>query len=173
MSGDHAGMPWFGLALAAGLVAAPGLLAGGFPLIPIFLAVVGLACAAHPPSRLFVTAKMGRAFSGSRGRSLIIVFGAILMIQILPMELALLMAGDVLAYVELVAAVGLISGRARWPLLKARLERAGRRVAAVIRRQPVARTPARLGVRRVPLLAKTIRRVRLSGRSPEAVGRQT
>ncbi len=141
MSDDHAGMLWFGWALAAGLAAAPGLLAGGFPLIPIFLAVVGLACAAHPPSRLFVTGKMGQAFSGSRVRSLIIVFGAILMIQILPMELALLMAGDVLAYVEVVAAVSLISGRARWPLLRARLEQAGSRVAAVIQRQSVARTP--------------------------------
>ena len=141
MSDDHAGMLWFGWALAAGLAAAPGLLAGGFPLIPIFLAVVGLACAAHRPSRLFVTAKMGEAFNGSRVRSLIIVFGAILMIQILPMELALLMAGDVLAYVEVVAAVSLISGRARWPLLRARLEQAGSRVAAVIQRQSVARTP--------------------------------
>lgn len=141
MSDDHAGRLWFGWALAAGLVAAPGLLAGGLPLIPIFLAVVGMACSAHRPSRAFVTAKMDEAFSGSRVRSLIIVFGAVMMVQILPMELALLMAGDVLAYVELVAAVSLISGRARWPVLKARLEQAGRQAATVIRRQTVARTP--------------------------------
>ena len=81
------------------MAAAPGLLAGGFPLLPLFMAVVALACAAHRPSRAFVTDRLAEAFAGSRIRSLVIVCGAVLMIQILPLELALLMAGDVLAYV--------------------------------------------------------------------------
>lgn len=132
MSDDHEVMLWCGLALTAGLVAAPGLLTGGFPLLPLFLAVVGMACSAHRPSRRFVMEKTGEAFSGSRIRSLIIVFGAIMMIQILPVELALLMAGDVLAYVELVAAVSLIAGRARWPVVKARLVLSGQRAARII-----------------------------------------
>ena len=143
-------MLWFGLALTAGLAAAPGLLAGGFPLLPLFLAVVGLACVAHRPSRAFVTDKLGEAFGGGRIRSLVIVAGAILMIQILPMELALLMAGDVLAYVEVVAAVSLIAGQARWPLFKARLARRvqataqiWRRPAARVRRAVAGRRPAR------------------------------
>lgn len=38
---------------------------------------------------------------------------ALTMIQLLPLELALLMAGDVLAYVEVVAAVGLIAANTR------------------------------------------------------------
>ena len=140
MSDDHAARLWFATATAAGMAAAPGLLAGGFPLLPLFMAVVGLACAAHRPSRAFVTDKLAEAFAGSRIRSLIMVCGAILMIQILPMELALLMAGDVLAYVEVVAAVSLIAGQARWLLFKAR---AGRWVQAVVRevwRRPAARS---------------------------------
>lgn len=155
MTKDRAGMLWFGLALAAGLAAAPGLLAGGFPLPPLFLAVVGLACATHRPSRAFVMEKLGEVFSGSRIRSLVIVAGAILMIQVLPVELALLMAGDVLAYVEVVAAVSLIAGQARWPLLKARISRLvqagiarmtaglGRRPAARARRAALRRRPSR------------------------------
>ncbi|MNT20873.1 hypothetical protein D3C72_1561930 [compost metagenome] len=153
MTKDRAGMLWFGLALAAGLAAAPGLFAGGFALPPLFLAVVGLACAAHRPSRAFVTDTLGEVFSGSRMRSLVIVFGAILMIQILPMELALLMAGDVLAYVEVVAAVSLIAGQARWPLLKARIAGFVRdRVARAnlgLGRRPVARA-RRAALRRRP-----------------------
>ena len=117
-----------------------GIAGRGFSLPPLFLAVVGLACAAHRPSRAFVTDKLGEAFGGGRIRSLVIVAGAILMIQILPLELALLMAGDVLAYVEVVAAVSLIAGQARWLLFKAR---AGRWVQAVVRevwRRPAARS---------------------------------
>lgn len=139
MSDDHAGMLWFGLALAAGLVAAPGLLAGGFPLAPLFLGVVGLVCSTHRPSRMFATEKLDEAFSGNRIRSLIILVGAVMMIQILPIELALLMAGDIMAYVELVAAVSLIAGQARWPLFKARLARGAQTVVGVIWRRPVAR----------------------------------
>ena len=138
MADDRDVMVWFGLALAAGLVAAPGLLTGGFPLLPLFLVIAGLACSAHRPSRAFVTEALGEAFSGSRIRSLIIAFGAILMIQILPMEMALLMAGDVLAYVEVVAAISLMAGRARWPLVKARLIHGGQKAARMIWR-PVAR----------------------------------
>jgi hypothetical protein len=74
-----------------------------------------------------------------------------MMIQILPMELALLMAGDVLAYVEVVAAVSLIAGQARWPLFKVRVMRfvhAGvARVATGVWRRPVARA-RRVGLRR-------------------------
>lgn len=140
MSDDHAVRLWFGLALAAGMVAAPGLLAGGFPLLPLVLVVAGLTCSAHRPSRLFLMEKLDEAFSGSRIRSLIIFFGAIMMIQILPVELALLMAGDVLAYVEVVAAVSLIAGQARWPLLKARVKSRVQAVLGGVWRRPIARS---------------------------------
>ena len=63
MSDDHAARLWFATATAAGMAAAPGLLAGGFPLLPLFMAVVGLACAAHRPSRVFVTDKLAEAFA--------------------------------------------------------------------------------------------------------------
>ena len=149
MSDDHAAMFWFGLALAAGLAAAPGLLAGGLPLLPLFLLVAGLACSAHRPSRVFLMEKLDEAFSGSRIRSLIILVGAIMMIQFLPVELAVLMAGDVLAYVELVAAVSLIAAQARWPLLKVRVRRCVQAVVKGVWWRPVARA-RRAVVRRRP-----------------------
>ena len=53
------------------------------------------------------------AFSGSALRSALIIGGALLMIQFLPAELALLAAGDILAYVEAAAAVSLIAANTR------------------------------------------------------------
>ncbi|WP_420470283.1 hypothetical protein [Brevundimonas sp. FT23042] len=60
------------------------------------------------------------AFSGSALRSALIIGGALLMIQFLPVELALLAAGDFLAYVEAAAAVSLIAANTRLkPLVRA------------------------------------------------------
>lgn len=60
------------------------------------------------------------AFSGSALRSALIIGGALLIIQFLPAELALLAAGDVLAYVEAAAAVSLIAANTRLkPLVRA------------------------------------------------------
>ncbi|MGO4687626.1 hypothetical protein [Brevundimonas sp. 2YAF1] len=123
MFDDQADRLWLSLALLAALTAAPGLSAGGVPLLPLFLALAGLACAGHRPSRAFVLEKTGVAFGGSALRAVAVLAGALLMIQLMPLELALLMAGDVLAYVEVVVAVSLIAGHARLPLVKTRLRR--------------------------------------------------
>lgn len=59
-------------------------------------------------------------FSGSALRSALIIVGALMLIQFLPAELALLAAGDVLAYVEAAAAVSLIAAHTRLkPLVRA------------------------------------------------------
>ncbi|MFJ6025233.1 hypothetical protein ACIQC9_11635 [Brevundimonas sp. NPDC092305] len=89
------------------------------------------------------------AFSGSALRSAIIVAGALLMIQLLPVELALLAAGDILAYVEAAAAVSLIAANTRLrPLVRA----TGARVGTVVSRlRPLAsgrQARVRLTVRR-------------------------
>lgn len=71
------------------------------------------------------------AFSGSALRSAIIIGGALLMIQFLPAELALLAAGDILAYVEAAAAVSLIATNTR---LKPLAGAIGARIEAVVAR---------------------------------------
>lgn len=146
---DHVDRLWLGLALLAALAAGPGLWAGGAPLLPLFLAVTGMACAAHGPSRAFVLEKAGAAFGGSALRTAAILVGALLMFQLMPFELALLMAGDVLTYVEVVAAVSLIAAHAREPLVKARLRR-GVEAAVRIWRRPATRRPRSARAQRRP-----------------------
>lgn len=151
MNDDHGQTAvWFGLALTATLAVAPGLAAGGFPLLPLFLAGVGLACCLHGPSRRLVMDKALAVFSGPAARTLVLLAGAILMIQVLPFELALLMAGDVLAYMEVVAAVSLIAAHARLPLIRARLQRRVEAAVAPLRRRLAARTPRPVMRRRKP-----------------------
>ncbi|WP_339932947.1 hypothetical protein [uncultured Brevundimonas sp.] len=111
---------WLGLGLLAGLAAAPGLAAGGAPLLPLFLSGLCLACAAHEPTRTRVMKWIMEAVSGHVARTMVIVAGATLLIQVLPLELALLMAGDVLAYVEVLAAVSLIAANTRLAPIRAR-----------------------------------------------------
>jgi len=116
---DRDAFLWFGLALAAASAAAPGLLAGGFPLLLLFVAGTGLACAAHGGSRALVIAAALRLLSRGALRTTLVVLGALMLIQLLPIELALLMAGDVLAYVEVLAAVGLIAANTRARVVRA------------------------------------------------------
>lgn len=104
---------WSGLALIAAMVAAPTLLAGGFPLLVLLFGGVALAGAAHSGSRALVIGAALRLLSGGALRTAVVVLGAVMLIQLLPIELALLTAGDVLAYVEVLAAVSLIAANTR------------------------------------------------------------
>ncbi len=113
---------WLGIAALAGLCASLSFHAG-VPALPLVLCGLALTCALHPPSRAFVMAKAGKAFSGSTLRLGLIVVGAMLIWQLVGIELALLMAGDVLAYVEVVGAVGLIAANTRLAPLKAAVRR--------------------------------------------------
>lgn len=84
-------------------------------------------------------------FSGSALRSALIIGGALLMIQFLPAELALLAAGDVLAYFEAAAAVSLIAANTRLkPLVRAMRARVE---TVVARLRPLA-SGRQTGVRR-------------------------
>lgn len=83
-----------------------------------------------------ITGWFADVFSGSALRSAIIIGGALLMIQFLPAELALLAAGDALAYVEAAAAVSLIAANTRLkPLVRAMRIRVG---TVVARLRPLA-----------------------------------
>lgn len=122
MTNDRTIAVWLGLAALAGFGASLGFHAG-VPVLPLFLCGLALICALHRPSRDFVMEKAGKAFSGSTLRLGLIVVGAMLIWQLVGIELALLMAGDVLAYVEVVAAVSLIAANTRLAPLKAALRR--------------------------------------------------
>lgn len=141
---------WLGFGLLAGLAAVPGLAAGGAPLLPLFLCGLALACAAHGPSRDRVMQMIGKVLAGSTLRLVLIAVGVALIWQLVGIELAFLMAGDVLAYVEVVAAVSLIAANTRLAPIRAR-------VARQIQALGEALSPRRVGIGRA---VRAIRRPR-------------
>lgn len=144
---------WLGFGLLAGLAAVPGLAAGGVPLLPLFLCGLCLACAAQEPSRTLVMRMIGKVLAGSILRLVLIVVGVALIWQLVGIELAFLMAGDVLAYVEVVAAVSLIAANTRLAPIRAGLVR---RIEAVRAKSALRWS----GVRR------SVRAIRRPGRKP-------
>lgn len=122
------GWIWCAAAALSLLWGAMVLASGGSPLAPGFVVGLTTVCAASPMARARVERWIAVLFFGPAWRSVLIVFGALMLIQLLPVELALLAAGDVLAYVEVVAAVSLIAANTRLkPLLasaKARIQAA-------------------------------------------------
>lgn len=112
---------WFALAGLAGGWSLLALGAGGGAFLPGLLAVIALGCAVNAGVRDRVMGKVLWAMSGSGLRVVVIVIGAAFLWQLVGVELALLMAGDVLAYVEVVAAVSLIAANTRLRPIKARL----------------------------------------------------
>jgi hypothetical protein len=141
---------WLGLGLLAGLAAVPGLAAGGAPLLPLILCGLFLACAMHRPSRARVMDLCLAAVSGSTLRLVVILVGALLIWQLVGIELAFLMAGDVLAYVEVVAALSLIAANTRLAPVRARAAQRLRTLGAAL-------SPRRLGIGRA---ARALRRTR-------------
>lgn len=114
---------WLTLAGLALGVAPLGFGAGGGPLASLLLCGLGLICAVHRPSRDFVMERAGKAFSGSTLRVMLVVVGAMMIWQLVGVELALLMAGDVLAYVEVLTTVSLIAANTRLAPLRAGVAR--------------------------------------------------
>lgn len=110
-------------ALIAGLAAVWGAVAtttGGGLFLPGLIAGLAVGCVASGDVRRRTEGWMANAFSGSALRSTAILFVALMFIQVLPVELALFAAGDMLAYVEVAAAVGLIAANTRLrPLVQA------------------------------------------------------
>lgn len=144
---------WLGFGLLAGLAAVPGLASGGAPLLPLFLCGLCLACAAQEPSRNLVMRMIGKVFAGSTLRLVLIAVGVALVWQLVGIELAFLMAGDVLAYVEVLAAVSLITANTRLAPIR----------AGIVRRIAAARTEVSIrwsGARR------RVRALRRPGRKP-------
>lgn len=132
---------WCGLAMAGLLWCGLSLAIGGGLLAPALLTGLCAVCGADAPARERVSRLLGKAFSGPAWRSVLIVAGALTLIQLLPLELALLMAGDVLVYVEALTAVSLIAANTRLrPVLAAARERLGPWLRSMVRPRPTPRT---------------------------------
>ncbi|HEX8660270.1 MAG TPA: hypothetical protein VF686_00280 [Brevundimonas sp.] len=111
--------PWLLLAAGSGVMTLSGLAAHSAPFIPAVLCVIAAACAVHAPTRRRVMDQLLRAFSGSAVRSVLIIAGAMMLIQLLPLEMALLLAGDVLVYLEAVMAISLLAAGTRLKPMRA------------------------------------------------------
>ncbi|MBW8304708.1 MAG: hypothetical protein K0M78_12400 [Brevundimonas sp.] len=142
---------WFALAALTGCWSLLALGTGSGAFLPGLLAAVALGCAVDAGVRDRVMAGILRAFSGSTLRVVVIVVGAAFLWQLVGVELALLMAGDVLAYVEVVAAVSLIAARTRLGPVRAALAVRVRQGAARLRRWPAV-------LARSARAARTVRR---------------
>lgn len=116
---DRGQAGWLMVAALSAAWVAVGLVGGGsLPMVPGLLCAIAATCAVDAGSRRRVMAAAERAFSGSTVRTIVIIFAAASLIQFLPLELALFAAGDILAYVELMAAVGLIAANTRFVALR-------------------------------------------------------
>ncbi|RZJ05077.1 MAG: hypothetical protein EON89_05375 [Brevundimonas sp.] len=132
-------VPWALLAIATGGLSMLRLAAGEASLPAMVVCAIAILSALHRPTRETVVRGLLRLLSGSAIRSLVIVIGAVLLIQLLPLEMGLLLAGDILVYLEAVAAVGLIAANTRLrPLVGAMRARVGSTMAAV-RNRPMTR----------------------------------
>jgi len=110
-----------GVWLILALIAAPAALAGSG--LGLFVGLTALVAAVHRPTHDRVIEKAHWALSGGVLRVGLITLGAALIFQLVGLELAVLIAGDVLAYVELLVAVSMIAANARFKAIKARVQR--------------------------------------------------
>lgn len=148
---------WLALAGLAGGWGVMEIGAGAGALLPGLLTVVALGCAVDAGLSDRVMAGVLRAFSASSLRVVVIVIGAAFLWQLVGVELALLMAGDVIAYLEVVTAVTLVAANSRWgPIRAGIVERLGE-----VRRMVVIR------IGRLPRPGRAVR----PRRRPSAPGR--
>jgi len=112
-----------GVWLILALIAAPAALAGSG--LGLFVSLTALVAAVHRPTHDRVIEKAHWAVSGGVLRVMLVTLGAALIFQLVGVELAVLIAGDVLAYVELLVAVSLIAANARFKVIRARVRSFG------------------------------------------------
>lgn len=132
---------WFAIAGLTAMRGLSALVAGEGGVLPGLLSAVALGCAVDARIRDRVMGKAMWAFSGSGVRAAMILIGAMMLWQLVGVELALLMAGDVLVYVEALAAVSLIAANTRLrPLAATATNRLASAMAALtVRRRAVVR----------------------------------
>ena len=111
----HGSLIWLGLTAGLSVWAA----LSGAALMPFALLVVAAACAAHAPTRRIVEGHLDALFSYGFLRGCLIVMAGAAFIQFLPLEIALFAAADILAYVEVAAALAMIAANVRLKAVRA------------------------------------------------------
>lgn len=146
---------WFAIAGLATFRALSIIGAGDDAFLAGALCALALGCAMNSGLHDRVMAWSIRSFSGSSARTAIILIGAMMLWQLVGVELALLLAGDILTYLEVVVAVSLIAANvrlrpirdavmSRWTAVPGLLGRRRRAMARAVRSlRPARRCPPR------------------------------
>lgn len=146
---------WSGLAVASLLWLGTVAIGGGGVMTPVLATSLSGLCAVNPGARMRVSSALAWAFSGSALRAGLIVVGALMLIQLLPLEMALLLAGDVLAYVEILAALSVMAANTRLrPVVAAARLRIEGWLASGRRQQATQRAARAIRLRRKPAPAE-------------------
>lgn len=133
---------WTAAVAGGGLAAAAG---------PGFICALLLTCAVHGPTRAFVVSRIEGAWSRQTMLAATIVILAPLLMYVLPLELAFIMAGDVVMYLDALLAVSLITANMR-------LRAAATKLAVWVRARPLAVAARQMTARRRRRRPQQIRR---------------
>lgn len=135
---------WFAVAGVCALWTLAAALGGTGVSAPLLIGALALIFGVNGEARRWVEGKLSWALSGSALRLVLVMIGVMMLWQTVGLELALFAAGDVLAYLEVLTAVTLMTAQARLAPVKAAM---ARRVTAVL--QPLRRLKFRNRARRI------------------------
>ncbi|MBN9481392.1 MAG: hypothetical protein J0I52_14230 [Bordetella sp.] len=135
---------WFAAASVCVLWAVAAALGGTGVSAPLLIGALTLFCGVNAEARRWAGEKLSWAFSGSALRFVLVMIGVMMLWQTVGLELALFAAGDVLAYLEVLTAVSLMTAQVR--LAPVRAAMAGRMTALL---QPLRRLKSRIRARRI------------------------
>lgn len=137
---------WFAVAGVCALWGVMALLGGAGISAPLLIGASALLCGVDAGARRWAEDKLSWAFSGPSLRFVLVMIGVMMLWQTVGLELAFFAAGDVLAYLEVLTAVGLMAAQARMTPVKAEM---ARRMAALV--QPLRRLKPGRRARRIRL----------------------
>ena len=135
---------WFAVAGVCALWGVAAVLSGAGVSAPLMIGALALMFGVNAEARRWVEGKLSWAFSGSALRLVLVMIGVMMLWQTVGLELALFAAGDVLAYLEVLTAVSLMTAQARLAPVRAAMTR---RVTALM--QPLRRLKLRSRARRI------------------------
>jgi len=125
---------WFAVAGVCVLWTVATALSGAGVSAPLLIGALALMFGVNGEARRWVEGKLSWALSGSALRLVLVMIGVMMLWQTVGLELALFAAGDVLAYLEVLTAVSLMTAQARLAPVRAAMTR---RMTALL--QPLRR----------------------------------
>ena len=137
-------MAWRAIAGVCALWAVAAAFSGAGVSTPLLIGALALICGVNADARRWTTGKLSWALSGSALRFVLVMIGVMMLWQTVGLELALFAAGDVLAYLEVLGTVSLMTAQARLAPVRAAMTR---RVTALM--QPLRRLKLRNRARRI------------------------